>query len=222
MRWHDLLFVHWPVPADALRRLLPAGVEQDVFGGSAWVGLVPFTMTRVRPLGLPFPTAHAFHECNVRTYVTVGGVPGVWFFSLDAASRLAVHGARLSWGLPYFHSRITLARDGGRIDYSVRRRGNAAARCDLSWEVGQPMPPATPESLEWFLTERYCLYVPRRRGGLCRGRIWHPRWSLREAKLLELEDSLVAAAGIEVKGPPASMFAAEGAMDVAAWYLERC
>src|SRR5687767_6035095 len=132
MRWHDLLFVHWPVPLAAVRKVLPAGVEPDVFGGSAWVGLVPFTMTGVRPLGLALPTAHAFHECNVRTYVTIGGVPGVWFFSLDAASRVAVHGARLSWGLPYLHARITLAREGGRIDYSVRRRGRPTARCDVS------------------------------------------------------------------------------------------
>ena len=87
MTWRSLLFLHWPLPPDAVRPLLPAEMTLDTFDGSAWVGLVPFTMTGVkfRWLG-SIPSMRRFHECNVRTYVHRDGEPGVWFFSLDAAS----------------------------------------------------------------------------------------------------------------------------------------
>ena len=221
MQWHELLFIHWPVEARRVQALLPAGVRPDCFDSSAWVGLIPFTMPRFRPLGLRLPGAGAFHECNVRTYVTVEGEPGVWFLSLDAASRLAALAARLCLNLPYHHAEIGLERRGGGVDYKVRRRGEPGARTHLSWEVGDPLPPARPGSLEWFLTERYCLYVPDRRGRLRRGRIWHCRWRLHQARLHYLEDHLLAAAGIEVPGGPASVLSG-GVLEAAAWPLRTC
>src|SRR5438874_210870 len=73
MTWHDLLFMHWPVKADDLRPLIPQSLEIDTFAGEAWIGVVPFRMTRVKPYRFPsIPRCSAFPELNVRTYVTDG------------------------------------------------------------------------------------------------------------------------------------------------------
>ena len=218
MNWHDLLFLHWRIDPAEVVRVLPRGLAPDVFEAAAWVGLIPFTMTGFSVLNLGAPGARAFHECNVRTYVTVGGVPGVYFFSLDALSALAVHGARLMYGLAYHRAQIWRVRETNRIDYRVARCNSKQATADIAWEVGQTLPPAPPGSLEWFLTERYCLYVRDRRGRIQEGRIWHPRWRLREARLLRREETLTAAAGLRVQGAPDSVFASDGTC-AEAWRL---
>jgi len=134
-RWHDLLFAHWPVPAPAIASRLPAGLELDTFEGRAWLGVVPFRMSGVRLAGLPpLPGAGAFPELNLRTYVRRGDVRGVWFFSLDAASRLAVEAARLGFGLPYFHARMSTRPDGDGIVYSSERTSGATpVRFEAGW-----------------------------------------------------------------------------------------
>ena len=121
MRWVDLLFAHWAVDADALRTKLPDGLELDLYDGQAWLGIVPFVMEDVGPRGLPAPPAAGrFPELNVRTYVRHEGRPGVWFLSLDAASRPAVEGARTGFGLPYFHA--TMSAGHVREDKNLRGR----------------------------------------------------------------------------------------------------
>src|SRR5690349_18551619 len=131
MRWRDLLFAHWPVPVEAVRPLVPAGLEIDTFDGQAWVGVVPFRMEGVAPRFLPsVPGPSAFPELNVRTYVRRGRRAGVWFFSLDAASRVAVEGARLGFHLPYYRAAMSVATDGGWTTYRserLDRRGPPAA-----------------------------------------------------------------------------------------------
>jgi len=226
MRWESLLFIHWRVQPEVVQRLIPAGLTVDTFDGSAWVGLVPFTMPRVRHARwFTLPTMRAFHECNVRTYVRAANgesKPGVYFFSLDAASRLAVFGARWFWGLNYKHSRIDMARDGEVVRYSVKRLDQPRASMRCAWRIGGELPAAQAGSLEYFLTERYCLYSARHNGivGAClRGDIHHEPWMLRRAEVLELKDGLVRAAGIEVNGArPDSVFHAD-VMDVEAWGL---
>jgi uncharacterized protein len=122
MGWKDLLFLHWEVPASSVERHLPKGVELDLFDGKAWIGIVPFEMVNVHPRGLPgLPAVRDFAELNVRTYVKRGGRPGLWFFSLDAASRLAVRGARWGFGLPYFDADMAIRRSGGSVSYESRR-----------------------------------------------------------------------------------------------------
>ncbi len=202
-RWRDLLFLHWPIPADALRRAVPAAHEIDLHEGTAYVGLVAFAMEGVRPAWLPEALSFRFLETNARTYVrgAGGSDPGVYFFSLDAASRLAVWAARIGWGLPYHFARMRLDRRGAEIAYETRRaRGGAALA--VRYEPGEALGPSRPGTLEHFLVERYLLHVERR-GRLSVGEVRHPPYPLRAARVLECRESLIAAAGLPAPaGPP--------------------
>ncbi len=220
MTWETLLFVHWRLPPQALRAVVPAPLKIDTFDDWGWIGLVPFTMPTVRLRGLPpIPTTGRFHECNVRTYVTHDGRDGVYFLSLDAASRLAVWAARRWWGLNYHHARIDLRfrRDGDVVDYSVKRkRSDAELRC--TWRIGAPRPRSSPGELDFFLTERYALFVVNRRGRTRQACIHHEPWSLRDAELLDLDDGLLTAAGVTIPDEEPVLFAADR-LEVAAWPL---
>ncbi len=228
MQWRHLLFMHWPVPVSTLRPLIPEALAIDEFDGTAWIGLVPFTMRAVLPAFLPgWPGVGdvrgltAFHECNVRTYVTHQGQPGVWFFSLDAASRPAVWAARRFFHLPYFHSKMSLDRNVNQVEYSSCRAGLARCALKCVWRIGDPLPQSKPGDHAHFLTERYMLYSANAAGQLFRSRIWHKPWPLQNAELLSLQDGLVLAAGIPVNHtqPPVLHYADE--LDVRAWRLER-
>ena len=200
MVWRDLLFMHWPVDADHLQSLLPPGIEVDTHDGQAWIGLVPFTMDRVRLWWLPrIPGFRRFHECNVRTYVRCNGVPGVWFFSLDAANPFAVWAARLLWKLNYVFARFKVKSLKDSFTYEVKRPFSAGSR--IRWEAGKDLPSASAGTIEHFLTERYCLYSASR-GRIWRGIVHHEPWQLRQVEVPEFNDELVAKAGIEVDGPP--------------------
>jgi uncharacterized protein len=133
--WHDLLFAHWPLPVEELRGRVPPELELDTFEGSAWVGIVPFRMSGIRPRQLPaLPWLSAFPELNVRTYVTVGGLSGVYFFSLDAGNPLAVALARAIFRLPYFRARMKLTRVEGGVRYASRRTHSGTPTAELrSW-----------------------------------------------------------------------------------------
>lgn len=200
MVWRDLLFMHWRVDAERMQSLLPPGLEVDTHDGEAWVGLVPFTMDRVRLWSLPrVPGFTRFHECNVRTYVRCEGVPGVWFFSLDAANPVAVAMARMVWKLNYVSAKFRVRSEADLCTYEVKRYHGASSR--IAWRVGTPLPPTERGTLEHFLTERYCLYSASK-GRIWRGMVHHEPWTLCSADVPELDDTLVAAAGIDVEGPP--------------------
>lgn len=193
-RWRQLTFMHWPVPVAALRGVLPAGLTVDTFDDVAWIGVVPFAMEAVRPRGLPALMAFDFLETNVRTYVIGGGEPGVYFLSLEAASRLAVAAARATFGLPYWYARMSMARTGDVIRYaSTRRTGGATHRSEI--QVGAELGPAAPGTFEHFLVERYLLFVERR-GALMRAQVHHTPYPLRRAVALACDDGLIAAAGL--------------------------
>src|SRR5579862_4986473 len=140
--WHDLLFAHWPVSAEAVRRVVPRELELDCFEGQHWIGVVPFRMEGVRLRGTPaVPALSAFPELNVRTYVTAGGKPGVWFFSLDAASRVAVEMARVWFHLPYFRARMSLEPNGHEVNYlklPMLARGRVFLRSAGRWNIFSP------------------------------------------------------------------------------------
>ena len=205
-RWRSLLFVHWEVPVSVLRPLVPAALEIDTFGDPprAYVGLVAFDIPEMRPLRAmpPLPTAARFLETNVRTYVKYAGQPGVWFFSLEAESTLAVLGARAGYGLPYFRADMRCQRRGDRFDYHSQRRWPRPrpATLELAYEVGPPLPPAAAGTLEHFLVERYFLYARHPLLGLVEGRVRHSPYALRQARVERLSESLLAAAGIAERG----------------------
>jgi len=181
-QWRDLLFMHWPVPVEGLRPLVPDALPIDEFDGSAWIGVIPFRMTGIRFRGLPpIPGTSAFLELNVRTYVTVGGKPGVWFFSLDAASALAVAAARTWFHLPYWWARMSLRDDGGTIRYESRRRRDDYAYRAAYRPTGAVFR-ARPGDLDHFLVERYCLYAVTPKGRILRGEIDHEPWPLQPAE----------------------------------------
>jgi uncharacterized protein len=178
--WDDLLFVHHRVPVETLRPLVPERLEVQQHSGSAWLAVTPFVVTGLRARGLPaFPFVSSFRELNVRTYVTHDGKPGIWFFSLDASSQLAVEAARRLYRLPYFRADISTRRRGGEILYDCSRDDgkafSAAYRPD-----GLVFKPE-PGSLEHFLTERYCLYAEHE-AELYRAEIHHRPWPLRTAE----------------------------------------
>src|SRR5258707_1904599 len=127
--WNDLLFAHWPVDAAALRARVPPSFDLDLFDGTAWLGIVPFHMTNVTPRFVPaLPWVSAFPELNVRTYVTVGGKPGVFFFSLDAGNPLAVGTARALLNLPYFSAAMSVDVRDGLVAYTSRRPSTPPAK----------------------------------------------------------------------------------------------
>jgi uncharacterized protein YqjF (DUF2071 family) len=198
--WHDLLFAHWPVAAKNLHALIPRQLEIDTFDGQAWLAVVPFRMTGVRLRGTPaVPGLSAFPELNIRTYITGGGKPGVWFFSLDAGNSLAVAIARAWFHLPYFRARMSCKIREGWIHYrSERTHGRAPAGLleGRYRPIGEIFSPHH-GSLEHFLTERYCLYAADGRGQIIRGEIHHPSWRLQAAEAEFSRNTMAeAAAGV--------------------------
>jgi uncharacterized protein YqjF (DUF2071 family) len=214
--WEDLLFAHWRVPVEEVRRHVPSGLEVELHDGSAWLGITPFRVTGLRPRGgLPLPQLSTFLEVNVRTYVRARDEkPGIWFFSLDATSRLAVVAARRSYRLPYFHARMTLEQDDGGFEVECARLAERGRVFSGRYRPAGEVFRAEPGSLEWFLAERYCLYTSSR-GALRRAEIHHDRWPLQRA---EAEVELTSLAPFELHGEPVCHYAAR--QDVVIWPLE--
>lgn len=220
--WGKLLFMHWRIDAELLRPLIPSPLSIDTFDGAAWIGEIPFTMWGVRASLLPaIPGTSAFHELNVRTYVHFNGAPGVWFFSLDAAHRLAVWGARKFYYLPYFNADMSLEQTGRGIDYSSRRTDKRGPQAEFQarWIIGGPLPQSPPESIEFFLTERYCLYSAHG-GQLYRSRIFHEPWPLSTAKVDSHRSTMIESIGLrQPKSEPLLHYAESIAVDI--WPLKR-
>jgi uncharacterized protein YqjF (DUF2071 family) len=213
-RWHSLLFLHWPVPQAVLRPFVPAELSIDLYDGVAYVGLVPFAIEQSRP-AVPPPLGLDFLETNVRTYVHVAGQdPGVYFFSLDAASLLAVVGARVGFGLPYYHARMRMRPHDGVVDYAMRRLTGREGRLAVRYQVGEPLGTAAPGTLEHFLVERYLLHV-RRRNGLWTTQVHHRPYPLYRARVHELHERLLGADGLPpAVGPPLVHYASLVDVDV--------
>jgi uncharacterized protein len=221
MQWHGLLFMHWPVQPAVLRPLIPPPLQIDTFDGAAWIGVVPFHITGFRPHYVPaLPWVSAFPELNVRTYVTLEGKPGIWFFSLDAANPLAVRGARVAFHLPYYDARMVFARDDGRVRYTSRRthRGAPPAEFAAQYRPTGPVVQAPDGSIDRWLTERYCLYAANRRGAVWRGEIHHARWPLQPAEAEIERNTMTDPLRLVLPARPPLLHFAER-QDVVAWTL---
>lgn len=206
--WKDLLFVHYRFPPDEVRRLIPEPLQLDTFDGHAFVGIVPFKMTAVRLRSTPeLPYFSSFLELNVRTYVSANGVSGVYFFSLDASNPLAVEGARLTFHLPYYLASMSVKEIEGWFTYkSIRidKRGGAAA-LDLKYSPqGEPFR-SKAGSLEYFLTERYCLFTTRGEEVLC-AHVHHEPWPLQRASAIISTNTMLDPLTLKSIGEPHLLF----------------
>lgn len=189
-----LTFLHWPFPPEAVRPLLPPGLDLDLWEGRAYVGLVPFLLDDITLAAAPaVPWLSRFDETNVRTYVyDAAGRRGVWFFSLDAARLAAVVGARASYALPYYWAKMSIREEGGEVRYSSVRRYGPPAHSRIAVRPGAAI--ANPSELEVFLTARWRLFAYRRR--LLQAAVEHPRWPLQRAVVHQLDETLLRAAGL--------------------------
>lgn len=224
MTWSELLFAHWAIEPEVVAKLLPKGVTLDLRDGKAWVGVVPFLMTNIAPrLCPPIPGLSRFLELNVRTYVTVDGKPGVWFFSLDAESRVAVRAARATFNLPYMDATMSMKqREDGGVDYASHRthRNEPPADYKASYRATGDFQRAESGSLEHWLTARYCLYSANRRGRIFRGEIDHPPWMLAPAMYEERINTMGEGFGFHFQGEPHLLLAQP--VDVQAWLVSEC
>jgi uncharacterized protein len=221
-RWNDLLFLHYSLAPELVRAVVPDVLTLDTYEQRAWVSVVPFWINHMRPPGVPsLPWFSRFNELNVRTYVTYGGKPGVYFFSLDASNLSAVWGARIFYRLPYWQASMKVKGKGsGKIQYESKREHGprpAVLKCSYGPAERQTFH-ARPGSLQHFLTERYCLYTVNRRR-LYRGEIHHLPWDLQPAHFEVSENTMAKAAGLELGAPELSAFSRE--QKVLFWAPER-
>jgi uncharacterized protein len=221
--WHDLLFAHWPISMDALRDNVPASLPIDRFDDQAWLGIVPFYMTNVAPRFVPaLPWVSSFAEMNVRTYVTIGGKPGVFFFSLDAANPVAVGAARTLLNLPYFTASMEVETRGGYVHYASRRQSaeGMAAEFVARYRPTGPAVPPNPGTLEHFLTERYCLYAVDHGNHPYRLEIHHPPWPLQSAEAEISTNTMADAARLRLPSM-APLLHFSKRQDMVAWLPQR-
>lgn len=223
-RWNNLLFAHWPVKIEVLRPLVPKSLTIDLHAGTAWLSITPFYLSHLRPRGIPaFPVVSEFPELNVRTYVTLHGKGGVYFFSLDAGSTLAVEAARALFHLPYFRAdmEVTSASDGA-ISYSSTRNHPGAPPANLiaRYRPAGDVRRADEGSLDHWLTERYCLYAIDSAQNVHRCDIHHRPWPLQPAELEIERNTMAAAAGISLpQENPRLSFTRQ--LDVVIWAPKR-
>ena len=205
-RWSELAYFHWPYEPAAVQRLLPAGLRVDTFDGVAWVGLIPFEMRDVQ-FGRtpPMRRLGTFIEVNVRTYVIdVLGRRAVWFFSLDVPRSAAVAVARSIFGLPYCWAHAEHTVEGDRHHYRTRRRWPADEQgdADIRFRVGARLVDSETQGLDNFLCARWAMVAERRRE-LWHGRVDHPQWPLHRVDAVEIDQTLLEAAGLSTpEGAP--------------------
>jgi uncharacterized protein len=206
-RWEHLLFLHWPFDPATVQRTLPGGLSVDTYQDRAWMGIVPFRMRNVRLTALPFLSSN-FLELNLRTYVKDSrGVPGVWFYSLDANNPMAVWTARLFFSLPYQHAEMQVESSSDEMRYSSRRSGSAKVQ-EYQFRPSDELGEAKPGSLEFFLIERYRLFSLRD-GEILTGRVYHSPYQLREASVTRFDNYLFELDGFEPPAePPGSVLCA--------------
>ena len=212
-RWRDLLFVHWPIDKDLIQKQLPKGLEVDCFDNQAYIGIVPFMMFDVRPWWLPKFMAFNFLETNLRTYVHYKGMPGVYFFSLDAASWLAVQAARIGWSLPYYYAKMNMEKTVEQISYSTIRKTKHKSMLKVEYQPTESVSSTDTNGLEFFLAERYHLFTKQGKH-LYQGQVHHTPYPLQAVKLLHLEQTLIEAAGLQVEQPMPTLAHYSSGVDV--------
>jgi uncharacterized protein YqjF (DUF2071 family) len=197
--WNDLLFAHWPIARDRLRELVPSFLEIDIFDNEAWLSVTPFRLSDLSPRGIPaLPMISSFDEINVRTYVVHKGIPGIYFFSLDANSAIAVGGASTLFHLPYFLADIRAAAEKGLLSFRSRRLRGENAEFEVQYSAAGSLFQPEPGTIDYFLTERYCLYTQDSAFNGYRVEIHHEPWQLQPADAQVSVNTMVDAAGFRL------------------------
>ncbi len=209
-QWTELAYFHWPYEPDVVQRLLPRGVTVDTFGGDAWVGLIPFEMRKVQLGSLPaLPWLGNFIEINVRTYVTDSlGRRAVWFFSLDVPRSVIVAVARSVFALPYCWAEAAHVQNDDRHHYTMTRRWprDSTPHADMRFRAGDRIEDSAVGELEHFLCARWAL-VTKRRSQLLYGSVHHPRWPLHHVDEVEIDQTIIEAAGLpSPEGAPHALY----------------
>jgi uncharacterized protein YqjF (DUF2071 family) len=227
-RWNDLLFAHWPIPASTLAPLIPVGLQIDTCDGSAWIGVVPFWMDRIKFRGIStLPGTRTSPELNLRTYVRDSrtGTPGLYFLSLESSNLLAVLFGRMFYRLPFYWAEMTIEQRTQREFWFASRRRMAQTPVLFSARYRGLGPTrrlveSRPGSLEYFLTERYCLFTRDREGQPMRADLYHVPGPLEEAEAEIQRNDLAAAVGIRLPDvAPVLHYARRLAVYV--WQLDR-
>jgi uncharacterized protein len=205
--WDNLLFMHWPIDPAAIRPLIPDELEIDTYEGQAWIGVTPFAMNGVRLEGLPaIPGLESLLELNVRTYVHYKGMPGIWFFSLDASKVIPAVAARILFMLPYYKATMHFADNGTEFQFESARLMPLNARFKVHWQTGVRLREPHLESLAFFLVERYAFFTVAS-GNVNMVRVYHHPWILDEATVLSYESIMIGALGLsEPTFPPLAHF----------------
>ncbi len=211
-RWAELGFFHWAVSPDLISPRLPKGLHVDTFDGKAWLGVVPFLMQRIRPIGLP-PLLYLswFHELNLRTYVyDDAGTPGVWFFSLDCNQPLAVEIARRMFHLPYQHAKMRSNISSRSVEYFSQRKNHPSGEASFEYPRPTDPQPAVFGSLEWFLIERYTLFSTDPKGNIYNGRVYHDPYEIEPMAFGQCSNLPFSLNGFpEPESPPDSLISAK-------------
>jgi uncharacterized protein len=195
-QWRDLLFLHWSVPIEEIRAQVPAGMQLDLFDGKAYVGIVPFVMQNILPTYIPSFLAQNFLEINLRTYVHVHGEPGIYFFSLDANSQLAVMGARLTFSLPYTYADIAIEKyEEQLIYYNSKRYFHENAKFSCRYQVKEKLPASEEGSSDHFFLERYWLFLEKNKK-LYKAQVHHTPYPAHRVEMHAIEESLIQAANM--------------------------
>jgi uncharacterized protein YqjF (DUF2071 family) len=217
--WHRLLFAHWPVDPELVRPKVHPSIPLDTWDGQAWLTLTPFSVRGLRPRFLPpLPGISSFPELNLRTYATVDGKPGIYFFSLDADDWAAVIAARRTYRVPYFKADMDARADGDETVFRSDRTHGPPAEFEATYGPTGPVANAVPGTLDYWLCERYCLYTTDRRGRVLRGDVHHPPWPLQPARLEVVRNTMARHIGIELDDDPALLHLAHR-QDVVFWPL---
>ncbi len=224
-QWRNLLFLHWEYSADAIQATLPDGLFVDTFAGKAYLGIVPFFMRNIRPRFLPpVPGISNFLELNLRTYVfDRSGTPGIWFYSLDANQPLAVEIARRLFHLPYEHAKMHARKTNeATIQYESIRSSTRSQfrRSYFEYAPEKSLPSPGPDSLPYFLVERYRLYSSTPKG-LLRGSVYHKPYPLTLPKVNAWDENLLPMSGFRKTGRPPDHTLLSRGVDVCVYPLEK-
>lgn len=192
MKWKKAFFAHWDWDPSDVEARLPKGLQLDTFNGRAYLGVVPFLMEDIRLAVMPSGTGLAFPELNLRTYVTLNGEKGVYFFNLDASSALGVYLARKLFAIPYYQADFSVSTAQESIQFAHKRK-NTSTRFDAVYKGDKQIFYAEKGSLEHWLTERYIFYTSRGRNGLFEGRIAHKPWPLQRGSWKAVQNDLFRA-----------------------------